>query len=337
MVSGKVKLSIILYVSSENGSSIDAAPSGVRQLIDNYNLSLFVTKVSRCQATSKGEWEEQCKLWPTSFHPPANPEGVSGLDEKDIKSIYSSMRSVIELVQSNIRHKMRNVAIIVDPSNGQIISKARDEILPLLRSSEENDSSNSSNEETKSKWSENKGVACVNPWGWLEQSCHYHGVMPCESGFTWHPLKHAAIVAIENAAARDRQLFPNPSPCGNTCYSEFYSVDGPAKRLKTENEAPLTKKDSESVSDLPWEATRPYLCTGFDIYLAWEPCPMCAMALVHQRIKRIFYAFPNLRVGALGSVHRLHGQKSLNHHYSVFRILIPDEALSEIFLENPNH
>lgn len=46
MVSGKVKLSIILYVSSENGSSIEAAPSGVRQLIDNYNLSLFVTKVN---------------------------------------------------------------------------------------------------------------------------------------------------------------------------------------------------------------------------------------------------------------------------------------------------
>jgi tRNA-specific adenosine deaminase 3 len=58
------------------------------------------------------------------------------------------------------------------------------------------------------------------------------------------------------------------------------------------------------------------------------------MALVHQRIKRIFYAFPNPRVGALDSVYRLHGQRSLNHHYSVFRILIPDKALNEIALEN---
>lgn len=41
-----------------------------------------------------------------------------------------------------------------------------------------------------------------------------------------------------------------------------------------QNEAHLTKKDSESVSDLTCEATRPYLCTGFDMYLAWEPCPM---------------------------------------------------------------
>lgn len=51
------------------------------------------------------------------------------------------------------------------------------------------------------------------------------------------------------------------------------------------------------------------------------------MALVHQRIRRIFYALPNPHAGALGSVYRLHGQKSLNHHYSVFRILIPEQDL----------
>ena len=53
------------------------------------------------------------------------------------------------------------------------------------------------------------------------------------------------------------------------------------------------------------------------------------MALVHQRIKRIFYAFPNPSAGALGSAHRLQGEKSLNHHYAVFRVLLPQEALDE--------
>lgn len=52
------------------------------------------------------------------------------------------------------------------------------------------------------------------------------------------------------------------------------------------------------------------------------------MALVHQRIRRIFYAFPNPNAGALGSVHRLQGEKSLNHHYAVFRVLLPEEVLS---------
>jgi len=51
------------------------------------------------------------------------------------------------------------------------------------------------------------------------------------------------------------------------------------------------------------------------------------MALVHQRIRRIFYAFPNPKTGALGSVHRLQGEKSLNHHYAVFKVLLPEEAL----------
>lgn len=53
------------------------------------------------------------------------------------------------------------------------------------------------------------------------------------------------------------------------------------------------------------------------------------MALVHQRIRRIFYAFPNPNEGALGSVHRLQGEKSLNHHYAVFRVLLPKEILNK--------
>ena len=52
------------------------------------------------------------------------------------------------------------------------------------------------------------------------------------------------------------------------------------------------------------------------------------MALVHQRFKRVFYAFPNPITGALGSVYRLHGEKSLNHHYSVCRVKMPEPDLN---------
>ena len=57
------------------------------------------------------------------------------------------------------------------------------------------------------------------------------------------------------------------------------------------------------------------------------------MALVHQRIRRIFYAFPNLNAGSLGSVHRLQGEKSLNHHYAVFRVLLPEVVLHKCSTE----
>lgn len=54
------------------------------------------------------------------------------------------------------------------------------------------------------------------------------------------------------------------------------------------------------------------------------------MALVHQRFRRIFYAFPNPSAGALGSVYRLQGEKSLNHHYAVFRVILHDEPLVRV-------
>lgn len=50
------------------------------------------------------------------------------------------------------------------------------------------------------------------------------------------------------------------------------------------------------------------------------------MALVHQRVRRIFYGFPNPSAGALGSVQRLQGERSLNHHYAVFRVFVPQDS-----------
>ena len=62
-----------------------------------------------------------------------------------------------------------------------------------------------------------------------------------------------------------------------------------------------------------------YLATGCDVYLSVEPCPMCAMALVHSRVARVIWATPNAARGALGSRYVLHLQPGLNHHYRVFR------------------
>lgn len=46
-----------------------------------------------------------------------------------------------------------------------------------------------------------QGVSCLHPWWWAEQQ------LGTSSSF-WHPLRHAAIVAIEHSATRDRLLFP---------------------------------------------------------------------------------------------------------------------------------
>lgn len=62
----------------------------------------------------------------------------------------------------------------------------------------------------------------------------------------------------------------------------------------------------------------PYLCTGYWAFLLTEPCPLCAMALLHSRVARIFYGAANPRVGVLGSRTILHTVPGLNHRYRVW-------------------
>lgn len=75
------------------------------------------------------------------------------------------------------------------------------------------------------------------------------------------------------------------------------------------------------LSEVP--KTGPYLCTGYDVYLWREPCAMCAMALVHMRTRRVFYALPT-KDGALGTNHTIHTLEGLNHRYEVFCNVLND-------------
>ncbi|XDV30119.1 hypothetical protein PO909_033104 [Leuciscus waleckii] len=69
------------------------------------------------------------------------------------------------------------------------------------------------------------------------------------------------------------------------------------------------------------ETGQPYICTGYDLYVTREPCVMCAMALVHSRINRVFYGAPSAD-GALGTKYKIHCQKDLNHHFEVFKAVM---------------
>ena len=66
--------------------------------------------------------------------------------------------------------------------------------------------------------------------------------------------------------------------------------------------------------------THGYLCTDLDVYCYREPCVMCAMAMTHSRIGRLFYIEPNRDFGGIESQVQVHCNPCLNHRYRAFRL-----------------
>ena len=63
-----------------------------------------------------------------------------------------------------------------------------------------------------------------------------------------------------------------------------------------------------------------------EVYVTLEPCPMCAMALLHARVKRVVYGAQDPKAGAAGSVIDLFGSTVLNHHTRVEAGLLAEES-----------
>ena len=63
-----------------------------------------------------------------------------------------------------------------------------------------------------------------------------------------------------------------------------------------------------------------------ELYVTLEPCAMCAMALVHARIKRVVFATPDPKTGAAGSVTNLFAIPQLNHHTEIVGGVLAEPA-----------
>jgi tRNA(adenine34) deaminase len=54
-----------------------------------------------------------------------------------------------------------------------------------------------------------------------------------------------------------------------------------------------------------------------ELFVTLEPCAMCAMALMHARLRRVVYGATDPKTGAAGSVIDLFAEPRLNHHTAV--------------------
>jgi tRNA(adenine34) deaminase len=65
-----------------------------------------------------------------------------------------------------------------------------------------------------------------------------------------------------------------------------------------------------------------------ELFVTLEPCAMCAMALLHARVKRVVWAAADPKAGANGSVIDLFAETRLNHHTAVERGLLAEESVA---------
>lgn len=69
-----------------------------------------------------------------------------------------------------------------------------------------------------------------------------------------------------------------------------------------------------------------YRLPSTTLYVTLEPCPMCAGAIVHARVKRLVYATADPRSGSAGSVYNLLNSPHLNHRVEVENGVMQDEC-----------
>lgn len=65
---------------------------------------------------------------------------------------------------------------------------------------------------------------------------------------------------------------------------------------------------------------------GSTLYVTLEPCAMCAMAMIHARIRRVVYGARDPKTGAAGSVFDLLGDPRHNHRVEVHGGVLGEEA-----------
>jgi tRNA(adenine34) deaminase len=79
-----------------------------------------------------------------------------------------------------------------------------------------------------------------------------------------------------------------------------------------------------------------YRLPDCEVYVTLEPCAMCAMALMHARVRRVVFGASDPKTGAAGSVLDLFANPHLNHHTATVGGVMADASsslLREFFAE----
>ena len=133
-------------------------------------------------------------------------------------------------------------------------------------------------------------------------------------------LRHAVMVAIAEVG---KEICAARLSAGEALSADDAGDDDAASTAAAAAAATDEPRRKREKTESLLGSCETYLCTGFDAFLTHEPCAMCAMALLHSRVRRVFYDVADAKQGSLGSVVRLHALPNINHRYRVFKRFFP--------------
>lgn len=178
-------------------------------------------------------------------------------------------------------------------------------------------------------------AACILPDKYLPEPIIAYDTRKSEK----HPLRHSvlnliAALAEKSLLAESASQVPSGTQSPTLIADPLLSTAITPSSVLLSTSSPLLPSSISSSTTPSLEA--PYLrngdgyqLTNRTLYITHEPCLMCTMALVHARVKEVFFLHPMSATGGCGGVTLVPGLKSINHRFNVWRW--KKERLSEVW------
>jgi len=280
-----------------------------------------VAKVPARPARTKSQASEASKIWPVNFHPDPTIESLidgSLFPEDHLLAIEGIMSLVIKAARLEAvgDERCTGAAAIVDPEDGRIltISAARMDQHPMWHAA-------MLAVDLVAKL-HGGGAWRLKDDAVRERTDVIQNEIPSEEA-----TKSNGEIGEQNPKTQIKRSYQEETPL---CYPESLrtSLSFP---VQISLEVQVARKGRRNGHQSKQEKSNtkkcgPYLCTGYWAFLLMEPCPLCAMALLHSRVTRIFYGTANPSAGILESRAMLHTMPGLNHRYRVWSGILEQEC-----------
>ncbi len=104
-------------------------------------------------------------------------------------------------------------------------------------------------------------------------------------------------------------------------------IVGEGYNQREQKQSPLSHAETEAI-EAAAKKLGSWRLLDCDLYVTLEPCPMCLAACQQARIRKIYYATPDPKGGALSLGYALHADPKFNHRFEVQQT--PDDRAAQL-------